>query len=203
MDDTFQSGTNTLACHIKRPVIRVAEPNPPGMILCHGFPIGPIDARRSAGTFPELVDRIAYDAKGQRALVAYGNGVMTRHAYDPDTFRLRRPRSERYTTDGVSYRPSGAALQDEAEVAKGLAGTRAFVSELFASVQAGAKAGKDLKAVYRETYDRLKPGYGQWVIFDHCLPFDVTRAYDEATQYADPRIWTAERDQQMWQSLEG
>ena len=34
------------------------------------------------------VDRIAYDAKGQRALVAYGNGVMTRHAYDPDTFRL-------------------------------------------------------------------------------------------------------------------
>ena len=33
----------------------------PGLILCHGFPIGPIDARRSAGTFPELVDRIAYD----------------------------------------------------------------------------------------------------------------------------------------------
>jgi glyoxylase-like metal-dependent hydrolase (beta-lactamase superfamily II) len=97
----------------------------------------------------------------------------------------------------------GAALQNEAEVAQGLAGTRAFVSELFASVQAGARAGKDLKAVYRETYDRLKPSYGQWVIFDHCLPFDVTRAYDEATQYADPRIWTAERDQQMWQSLEG
>ena len=97
----------------------------------------------------------------------------------------------------------GAALQNEAEVAKGLAGTKAFVSELFASVQAGARAGKDLKSVYRETYDRLKPSYGQWVIFDHCLPFDVTRAYDEATQYADPRIWTAERDQQMWQSLEG
>ena len=34
------------------------------------------------------------------------------------------------------------------------------------------------------------------------MPFDVTRAYDEATQYADPRIWTAERDQQMWQTLE-
>ena len=99
--------------------------------------------------------------------------------------------------------PTELALFIVGEVAKGLAGTRAFVSELFASVQAGAKAGKDLKAVYRETYDRLKPGYGQWVIFDHCLPFDVTRAYDEATQYADPRIWTAERDQQMWQSLEG
>jgi hypothetical protein len=76
------------------------------------------------------------------------------------------------------------------------------VSELFASVKAGAQQGKDLKAVYRETYERLQPTYGRWVIFDHCMPFDVTRAYDEATQYPDPRIWTAERDQQMWQALE-
>ena len=97
----------------------------------------------------------------------------------------------------------GAALKGDAQVAQGLAGTRAFVSELFASVKAGAAAGKDLKNVYRETIDRLKPKYGQWVIFDHCMPFDVTRAYDEATQYRDPRIWTAERDQQMWQTLEG
>jgi glyoxylase-like metal-dependent hydrolase (beta-lactamase superfamily II) len=97
----------------------------------------------------------------------------------------------------------GAALQGEEQVARGLAGTRAFVSELYASVREGAQAGKDLKAVYRDTYDRLKPRYGQWVIFDHCMPFDVTRAYDEATQYRDPRIWTAERDIEMWKSLEG
>ncbi len=49
----------------------------------------------------------------------------------------------------------------------------------------------------------LTPKFGQWVIFDHCLPFDVTRAYDEATQHRDPRIWTAERDKAMWESLEG
>jgi len=97
----------------------------------------------------------------------------------------------------------GAALKGDAQVAQGLAGTRAFVSELFASVKAGAAAGKDLKNVYRETFDKLKAKYGNWVIFDHCMPFDVTRAYDEATQYRDPRIWTAERDQQMWQTLEG
>ena len=36
------------------------------------------------------------------------------------------------------------------------------------------------------------------MIFDHCLPFDVTRAYDEATKYRDPRIWTAQRDKEMW-----
>jgi glyoxylase-like metal-dependent hydrolase (beta-lactamase superfamily II) len=97
----------------------------------------------------------------------------------------------------------GPALIGEADVAAGLAGTKGFVSDLFASVKSGAASGKDLKAVYRETFEKLKPKYGQWVIFDHCMPFDVTRAYDEATQYPHPRIWTAERDQQMWQSLEG
>ena len=97
----------------------------------------------------------------------------------------------------------GAALQTPEQVAKGLAGTRAFVSELYASVEAGAKAGRDLRSVYRETVDRLRPKYGQWVIFDHCMPFDVTRAYDEATQHRDPRIWTAERDVEMWKALEG
>jgi glyoxylase-like metal-dependent hydrolase (beta-lactamase superfamily II) len=97
----------------------------------------------------------------------------------------------------------GAALQGEAQVAAGLAGTRAFVSELWAKVKEGASAGRDLNTVYRETYAALAPKYGKWVIFDHCMPFDVTRAYDEATGYPDPRIWTAERDRQMWETLEG
>jgi glyoxylase-like metal-dependent hydrolase (beta-lactamase superfamily II) len=97
----------------------------------------------------------------------------------------------------------GAALKDPAQVKAGLDGTRAFVTEMYASVREGARAGKDLRTVYRETYDRLKPRFGHWVIFDHCLPFDVTRAYDEATRYPDPRIWTAQRDKEMWQALEG
>jgi glyoxylase-like metal-dependent hydrolase (beta-lactamase superfamily II) len=97
----------------------------------------------------------------------------------------------------------GPALKGEAQVQRGLEVTKAFVSDVYASVKAGAAAGKSLNAVYRETYDKLKPKYGSWVIFDHCMPFDVTRAYDEATQYRDPRIWTAERDIEMWKSLEG
>ena len=97
----------------------------------------------------------------------------------------------------------GAALKTPSEVADGLAGTRAFVSELYDAVKIAAADGKDLGATYRETYAKLKPKYGHWVIFDHCMPFDVTRAYDLATQYPDPRIWTAERDQAMWEALEG
>ncbi|MDM0075016.1 MBL fold metallo-hydrolase [Variovorax sp. J2P1-59] len=97
----------------------------------------------------------------------------------------------------------GAALTTPEEVAKGLAGTRSFIADVYSSVQEGVKAGRDLNAVYKDTYARLKPKYSQWVIFDHCMPFDVSRAYDEASGHADPRIWTAQRDIEMWKALEG
>lgn len=96
----------------------------------------------------------------------------------------------------------GDALTTEQAIAEGIGGTRAFLSELYESVRAGREAGKPLDAVYREVYERLAPKYGHWVIFDHCLPFDVTRAYDEAGEYPDPRIWSAERDREMWEALE-
>ncbi len=96
----------------------------------------------------------------------------------------------------------GDALRTPAEVEAGLAGTRDFITQLYQTVASGAGAGKPLKSVYRETYERLKPQFGHWVIFDHCMPFDVSRAYDEATRHPDPRIWTAERDREMWQALE-
>ena len=97
----------------------------------------------------------------------------------------------------------GAALQTPEQVQAGLAGTRAFISDLYESVKASAAKGEDLRKVYEATFAKLQPKYGHWVIFNHCMPFDVTRAYDEATQYPDPRIWTAERDVQMWKVLEG
>ena len=97
----------------------------------------------------------------------------------------------------------GAALQTPAQVQEGLAGTRAFISDLYDSVKESAAKGEDLRKVYEATFAKLQPKYGQWVIFNHCMPFDVTRAYDEATQYPDPRIWTAERDVAMWKALEG
>ena len=97
----------------------------------------------------------------------------------------------------------GAALQNAAEVQAGLAGTRNFISDLWAEVKAGADARQDLRKVYEAAFAKLQPKYGHWVIFNHCMPFDVTRAYDEASGHADPRIWTAERDREMWLALEG
>ncbi len=97
----------------------------------------------------------------------------------------------------------GAALKDPAAVKAGIEGTQAFITAMYEQVKRGAREGKDLRSVYRETYTALKPRFGEWVIFDHCLPFDVSRAYDEATDHPHPRIWTAERDKAMWQALEG
>ncbi|HWB64753.1 MAG TPA: RHS repeat-associated core domain-containing protein, partial [Chitinophagales bacterium] len=47
------------------------------------------------------VKHIAYNAKGQKLLVAWYNGVMMRFAYDPQTFRLARVKAEKYTNPGT------------------------------------------------------------------------------------------------------
>lgn len=59
MDSSFTSAGHVLACHVVDP--SGPDERPPALILCHGFPIGPLDARQSAGTFPQLVDRIAHE----------------------------------------------------------------------------------------------------------------------------------------------
>ena len=66
----------------------------------------------------------------------------------------------------------------------------------------GGGAGGGLKAIYDEAMEKLRPRFGHWVIFDHCMPFNVSRAFDEASGHRHPRIWTAARDREMWQALE-
>ena len=73
----------------------------------------------------------------------------------------------------------GAALTTPEQVQQALAGTKAFIEDVRAAAGEGVRAGQGLRAVYKQTYARLQPKYGRWVIFDHCMPFDVTRCYDE------------------------
>ena len=47
------------------------------------------------------------------------------------------------------------------------------------------------------------PKFGDYAIYEHCLPFNVSRAYDEARGILHPRIWTAQRDLDMWEALQG
>jgi glyoxylase-like metal-dependent hydrolase (beta-lactamase superfamily II) len=134
-------------------------------------------------------------------LVEYAATPYTGDAYLqdwPETLeRIRALKPERLVPG------RGNALMNPGQVEEGLQGTQEFITRMFESVRKGARAGKPLQAIYRETYETLKPQFGHWVIFDHCLPFDVSRAYDEATAHPDPRIWTAQRDKELWQALEG
>ncbi len=97
----------------------------------------------------------------------------------------------------------GDALTTPEQVSKGVSETRAFLQDVFRVAREGAAAGHELKRVYDTALRELRPKYGHWVIFEHCMPFDVARAYDEAKGTDHPRIWTAERDLEMWRELEG
>ena len=106
--------------------------------------------------------------------------------------------------DPVALVPGrGDALTTPETIKEGIGGTRAFITAMYQAVKAGKEQDKALKEIYEDTYAALKPEFGHWVIFDHCLPFDVSRAYDIASGIADPQIWTAQRDAEMWEALAG
>lgn len=96
----------------------------------------------------------------------------------------------------------GEAMKGQADVNKALDYTKRWVTTLF---QAGkeAVAGKmDLKQAMAHTRKSMDPVFGHVFIYEHCLPFDVSRAYDEASGIKNPRIWTAQRDKEMWAALQ-
>lgn len=51
--------SNGLSLHRYLAVPHGVKERLPGLVLCHGFPVGPLDARQSGTTFPELMDRVA------------------------------------------------------------------------------------------------------------------------------------------------
>ncbi|MBV9537419.1 MAG: MBL fold metallo-hydrolase [Acidisphaera sp.] len=97
----------------------------------------------------------------------------------------------------------GRALLNAREVEEALEGTERFTARLWALVREGVAKGGDLHAIYEDAMASMRPEFGHWVIFEHCMPFNVSRAFDEAQGHDRPRIWTAERDQEMWRALEG
>ena len=95
----------------------------------------------------------------------------------------------------------GPALKTPGESLKAIRFTQDFVRGLLDSARKGVRAGRSLKEVYLSTKRRMDPAYGIYPIYEHCMPFDVSRAYDEASGIAHPRIWTAKRDVEMWKSI--
>ena len=97
----------------------------------------------------------------------------------------------------------GEAMRGQADVNKALDYTQRWVTTLFQAGKEAAAAGMDLKAAMAHTRRTMDPLFGHVFIYEHCLPFDVSRAFDEAQGIKHPRIWTAERDKAMWAALQG
>ena len=96
----------------------------------------------------------------------------------------------------------GPALIGTERVQSGLAYTRDFVGTLLASAQEAVAQHMNLKQAMAHCRKAMDPKFGKVFIYEHCLPFDVTRAVDEASGIKHPRIWTAERDREMWHALQ-
>ena len=62
--------------------------------------------------------------------------------------------------------------------------------------------GGTLKEAFEAATPRCVEQYGRWPIFEHCLPFDVARLWDELSGIDRPAIWTAERDREVWDQLQ-
>ena len=96
----------------------------------------------------------------------------------------------------------GNALTDPKKVEEALALTEDFVTSTFKSVSKIAHAGGDLKEAMSSCRDQCDKKFSDYAIYEHCLPFNVSRAFDEAKGIDNPRIWTAERDKEMWDLLQ-
>ena len=97
----------------------------------------------------------------------------------------------------------GDAVIGRADVAAAIAGTRDFLEALYGTAQRAVAGGKDLRATFAAVRAAMDARFSAYAIYEHCLPFNVSRAYDEARGIAHPVIWTAERDRAMWAALQG
>ncbi|MEL6207886.1 MAG: MBL fold metallo-hydrolase [Pseudomonadota bacterium] len=97
----------------------------------------------------------------------------------------------------------GDALVGRDMVDAALASTRDFVDSTYRPAARVAAKGGTLKDAWDAVREACDPKFADYAIYEHCLPFNVARAYDEARGIDTPRIWTAERDLEMWAALQG
>jgi glyoxylase-like metal-dependent hydrolase (beta-lactamase superfamily II) len=96
----------------------------------------------------------------------------------------------------------GAALVGRDRVNEALDLTADFVTSTYRPIARVAQGGGSLREAWDACRAACDPKFSSYAIYEHCLPFNVARAYDEALGLDTPRIWTAERDLQMWAALQ-
>jgi glyoxylase-like metal-dependent hydrolase (beta-lactamase superfamily II) len=97
----------------------------------------------------------------------------------------------------------GPALTTPQMVAEGIELTGDFLATLYGSVQESVAKGRSLKDAFDFVRLAMDRKFKTFTLYEHCLPFNVARAYDEARGIEWPVIWTPERDREMWAALQG
>jgi len=97
----------------------------------------------------------------------------------------------------------GPAVQGREAVNAAIDRTADFIASTYRPVAQVAARGGSLKDAWDAARAECDPKFADYAIYEHCLPFNVARAYDEARGLDTPRIWTAERDRQLWDDLQG
>lgn len=97
----------------------------------------------------------------------------------------------------------GDALQGHRTVAEAVAMTRDFVGTLYGTAELSVARGRGLKETFEACRETMDPKFSSFAIYEHCQPFNVSRAFDEASGIDDPVVWTAARDREMWAKLQG
>ncbi|MBD8892807.1 MBL fold metallo-hydrolase [Labrenzia suaedae] len=95
----------------------------------------------------------------------------------------------------------GGALVGEEKVTEAIADCRRFIETLRDTASDAVHAGKGLKDTFLAVRAVMDPLYSDYAIYEHCLPFNVARAYDEAQGLDMPQLWTSERDRDLWDAL--
>ncbi|MEU8302272.1 MBL fold metallo-hydrolase [Actinomadura sp. NPDC048955] len=96
----------------------------------------------------------------------------------------------------------GAVAHGRAAAQAAVGQTRDFLVTMIDEVERVRREGGALRDAFAAVHAALAPAYGGWPIFEHCLPFDVSRLWDELDGVERPRIWTAERDREVWAELQ-
>ena len=96
----------------------------------------------------------------------------------------------------------GDALIGKEMVNAAIENTRDFVESTYRPVARVAARGGSLKEAWDACRAECDPKFVDYAIYEHCLPFNVARAYDEARGMDHPRIWTDKRDIEMWEQLQ-
>ena len=97
----------------------------------------------------------------------------------------------------------GDALVGTEMVNKAIENTCDFVASTYAPAARVAARNGTLKEAWEAVRATCDPKFSDYAIYEHCLPFNVARAYDEARGISHPRIWTDARDIEMWEALQG